>query len=43
MTALIEEGAGDMDSRGFAEARDALAAEFVLTPAPTPSVFRPGS
>jgi zinc protease len=28
MTALIEEGAGDLDSRGFAEARDALAAEF---------------
>lgn len=28
MTALIEEGAGDMDSRAFAEARDALAAEF---------------
>jgi zinc protease len=28
MTALIEEGAVDLDSRGFAEARDALAAEF---------------
>jgi zinc protease len=28
MTALIEEGAGDMDSRAFAEARDALAADF---------------
>ena len=28
MTALIEEGAADMDSRAFAEARDALAAEF---------------
>lgn len=28
MTALIEEGAGDMDSLGFAQARDALAAEF---------------
>jgi zinc protease len=28
MTALIEEGAGEMDSRGFAEARDALAANF---------------
>ena len=28
MTALIEEGAGDLDSLGFAEARDALAAEF---------------
>jgi zinc protease len=28
MTALIEEGAGDMDSRAFAEARDGLAAEF---------------
>ncbi len=28
MTALIEEGAGDMDSRAFAEARDALAANF---------------
>jgi zinc protease len=30
MTALIEEGAGDMDSRAFAEARDALAAEFTF-------------
>ncbi|HMS96792.1 MAG TPA: hypothetical protein PKA03_16520, partial [Tabrizicola sp.] len=28
MAALIEEGAGDMDSVAFAEARDALAAEF---------------
>ncbi len=28
MTALIEEGAGDLDSRGFAEARDGLAADF---------------
>ncbi|MCX7288921.1 MAG: pitrilysin family protein [Rhodobacterales bacterium] len=28
MTALIEEGAGDMDSRAFAEARDALAADL---------------
>ena len=28
MTALIEEGAGDMDSRAFAEARDGLAADF---------------
>lgn len=28
MTALIEEGAGEMDSQGFAEARDALAADF---------------
>jgi zinc protease len=28
MTALIEEGAGDMDSRAFAEARDGLAASF---------------
>lgn len=28
MTALIEEGAGEMDSRAFAEARDALAADF---------------
>lgn len=28
MTALLEEGAGDMDSQGFAAARDALAAEF---------------
>ena len=28
MTALIEEGAADMDSRAFAEARDALAANF---------------
>lgn len=28
MTALIEEGTGEMDARAFAEARDALAAEF---------------
>lgn len=28
MTGLLEEGTGDMDSRGFAEARDALAADF---------------
>jgi zinc protease len=28
MTALIEEGAGDLDSQGFAAARDALAADF---------------
>ena len=28
MTALIEEGAGDLDSQGFAAARDGLAAEF---------------
>ena len=28
MTALIEEGSGDLDSQGFAAARDALAAEF---------------
>ena len=28
MTALIEEGAGDLDAQGFAEARDALAAEL---------------
>ncbi|MGA0540357.1 M16 family metallopeptidase [Neotabrizicola sp. VNH66] len=28
MTALIEEGTGDLDSRGFAEARDSLAAHF---------------
>lgn len=28
MTATLEEGAGDMDSKGFAEARDALAASF---------------
>ncbi len=28
MTALIEEGAGDLDAQGFATARDALAAEF---------------
>ncbi len=32
MTALIEEGAADMDSRAFAEARDALAAEFSFDP-----------
>lgn len=30
MTALIEEGAGDMDSRAFAEARDALAADLTF-------------
>jgi len=28
MTALIEEGAGDLDAQGFAAARDALAADF---------------
>ncbi|MCI2399837.1 pitrilysin family protein [Aliiroseovarius subalbicans] len=28
MSGLIEEGAGDMDARGFAEAREALAASF---------------
>lgn len=28
MAATLEEGAGEMDSRGFAEARDALAASF---------------
>lgn len=28
MTALIEEGAGDLDARGFAEAREALAASY---------------
>ncbi len=28
MTGLIEEGTGDLDSQGFAAARDALAAEF---------------
>jgi len=31
MTALIEEGTGDLDSQGFAAARDALAAEFRFT------------
>jgi zinc protease len=30
MTALIEEGAGEMDSLAFAEARDALAAKFTF-------------
>ncbi len=30
MTALIEEGSGDLDSQGFAEARDALAADFTF-------------
>lgn len=30
MTALIEEGAGDMDARGFSEARDNLAASFTF-------------
>ncbi|MDR5652591.1 M16 family metallopeptidase [Ruixingdingia sedimenti] len=28
MAGLLEEGAGDLDARGFAEARDALAADF---------------
>ena len=28
MTALLEEGAGELDARGFAEAREALAASF---------------
>lgn len=31
MTALIEEGSGDLDSQGFAAARDGLAAEFHFT------------
>ncbi len=30
MTALLEEGAADLDSRAFAEARDALAASFTF-------------
>ncbi|AZL59032.1 insulinase family protein [Tabrizicola piscis] len=30
MTALLEEGAADLDSRAFAEARDALAADFTF-------------
>lgn len=30
MTALIEEGAGDLDSQGFAKARDGMAAEFTF-------------
>ncbi len=30
MTATLEEGAADLDSRGFAEARDALAANFTF-------------
>ncbi len=34
MTALIEEGAGDLDSRGFAEARDALGAGFSFAAGP---------
>ena len=32
MTALIEEGADEMDSRAFAEARDSLAAQFTFDP-----------
>ena len=28
MTALIEEGAGDLDAQGFAAARDGLAASY---------------
>ena len=32
MTGLIEEGTGDMDAQGFANARDALAAEFSFSP-----------
>lgn len=31
MTALIEEGAGDLDSQGFAAARDGMAASFRFT------------
>jgi zinc protease len=30
MTALIEEGAGDLDAQGFAAARDGLAAQFLF-------------
>ncbi len=32
MTGLIEEGAGDLDAQGFAQARDALAAELEFRP-----------
>ncbi|WP_431298042.1 M16 family metallopeptidase [Tabrizicola sp. BL-A-41-H6] len=32
MTGLLEEGADDMDSRAFAEARDSLAAKFTFDP-----------
>ena len=32
MTGLIEEGTGDLDSQGFAEARDALAADLSFRP-----------
>lgn len=32
MTGLLEEGTGDLDSQGFAEARDALAADFSFRP-----------
>jgi len=32
MTALIEEGAGDLDAQGFAAARDDLAASFRFSP-----------
>lgn len=32
MTGLLEEGADDMDSRAFAEARDSLAAQFTFDP-----------
>ena len=34
MVGLLEEGAGDYDARGFAEARDALAAEFSYDSSP---------
>ncbi len=32
MTGLIEEGAGDLDAQGFAEARDSLAASYSFSP-----------
>ncbi len=32
MTALLEEGAGDLDAQGFAAARDALAADLRFRP-----------
>lgn len=34
MTGLLEEGTGDLDSRGFAEARDSLAAHFSFDAGP---------
>jgi zinc protease len=41
MTALIEEGAGDLDAQGFAAARDAMPPTFPFGPMAIPFPSRP--